>query len=133
MKKKSVIEAKFLRLQVNTPSTKLFKDLGDKEKRFFDEHTVLLPNEEIILSFFPHISYWWALSNVRLILFDGNEINYFLLSEIEKLGLNEIFENQTGKEDCSIVELEFTNKIISLKIEKNTWHAIYNLLKFVIS
>jgi hypothetical protein len=131
MKSISAIQAKFLRLKVKTDSTNLFEEMGEKNKNIFSENIEPLAEEVMVICFFSSISYWWVLSNLRLIIKENNRINYISLSEIKNIELNEIFNNEIKKQDCLNIDLSLQSSKIKLKVEENTWHAIYNIMKFV--
>ncbi|GAB2580302.1 hypothetical protein [Spirosoma areae] len=133
MKTISAVKAKFSRLNIKASHTKLWVEMSEEKRDFVVRNTELLIEEAIILCFFPNTSYWWALTNMSLILYENGNVSYFYLSEIENIEVKEIFNNEKTKQDCVNLDIHLPNNNIKLKVEENTWHAIYSILKFVIN
>lgn len=133
MKSISTVRAKFLRSKIKAKFTVLFEDMDEIDKNFIIKNISLLNKETLILVFFPQKSYWWTLSNSRLIINNNSILHYLTLSEIEKVEINEIFEGTSTKESFITLSLIHNNESIKLRVEENTWHIIYNIIKFVIN
>lgn len=133
MKSESAIRAKFKRLNVKSSNTKLWEDVHENIRSKVEQQIKMVDGEIKILFALIDASYWWILTNHRLILSENDFIRYFNLDEIDKVEPNQIFEGEVSKQECSELNLYLDNGRVDLKLEQNTWHAIYNILKFVIS
>lgn len=133
MKSNIAVRAKFLRLGVKAKYTLLFEEMDKVDKNIISNHLKLLSEESIILVFYSDKSYWWALTNSRLIIESNSLTDYLILSEIEKIKMEEIFEGTSTKASYNTLTLVYHNENIKLRVEENTWYAIYNILKFTIN
>lgn len=134
MKKLSVIEAKFKRLNINTNFTKLFNELDDIQKGIIIEETNFIDEEKPAFAFFYNTNYWWSVTNHRLIIYQDTIITNIFFEEIKNVELKEIFEEEIRKEDCEVINIILFNKSeVKLKVEKNTWFSVYNMFLFLCS
>jgi len=133
MKSSSIIQSKFLRSRTSAVQTKIWSFMEDDRKKTITEGIELLLGEEIILCFFPDQTYWWLLTNLRLIINEDSQLSYIQLSEVEKVDLRQIFENNISKYENESIVLYTVDGEISLKLEKLTWPIIYEVLKFATS
>lgn len=132
MKSVSTIQAKFLRLNVKADFTKLFGEIDMKSQNVIKVKSQFLPNEVATLCFFPDDSYWWVLTTSRIIMFENNNIKFVFLEEINSIEPKEIFANKATKRNSTNLDLSLKNgNDIKLRVERNTWHAVYSILKFV--
>lgn len=133
MKSVSAIKAKFNRLNISARNTNLWDDISESIKANV-KSKIQLTEREIKVLFVQLDSFnWWLLTNERLILFGNEKVNYINLTDIEKVEPKKMFDGVVSKQECSTLEVYIQGKSIELALEDNTWHAIYNLLKFVIS
>ena len=134
MENTSIIKAKFIRLKVKADCTKLFNEFGEIERGIINEKIDYLSNEEPIFSFYSGIDYWWVVTNFRLIISGNNTTSFIIFEEVKSVQLNEIFENDVKKTECKNIEIKLVNEEeVKLRVEENTWYAIYNILKFLCS
>jgi len=133
MKSESVIKAKFRRLNISTSNTCLWGEVSQDIRNELDKQILMIEEEKKIFLVFTNSSYWWVLTNQRLILKDNDTVSYFNLDDINKVEPKSIFERGASKQECSELSLNVKDREIQLRLEENTWHAIYNILKFVIN
>ena len=132
MKKISVINAKIRRLNLKAEYTKFFNELGKNEKEIIEKEVVYINDEEPIFCFFSKIEYWWVITNLRIVICENNIVTYNPFEEIIQVQLNDIFEGEISKEECQNLEINLRNgEEIKINVEKNTWYAIYNIIKFL--
>ena len=133
MKSASTIRAKFKRLNVNATNTSLWEEVNEEIKNKVKQQIQLVEGETKILFVLINSSYWWILTDQRLILNRRNLINYFNLRDIKKVEPKRLFEGEVSKQECSELDLYVNDQQIRLKLEESTWYAIYNILKSVTS
>ena len=134
MKKLSVINAKIIRLNLKAEHTKIFSELDEIGKDIVNKNIDYVNNEESVFCFFSTSIYWWVITNFRIIISENNIITYIYLDEIQNVHLNDIFENEIMKEECDSIDIKFKDgSEKKLNVEKKTWYAVHNLLKFLIS
>ncbi len=93
----------------------------------------LQPDESVILGYKEGKSYWWILTNLKLILKNGKSLDYFDLDNIEKVEVNQVFENETSKKEVSRLELKTKNEeVVELKVELGLWTTLYDLFLFIV-
>lgn len=131
MKSPSIIEAKFLRSKTQSSFTKLWKEGSQGDKDLILNNVNLLVDEIAIIYFLPNQTYWWLLTNKRLIISDNQHTGYISLAEVKKVEPKEIFEGRVSKSENTDLNLYLNNKEIKLKVEQQTWPAIYEVLKFI--
>jgi len=133
MKSISVIKAKFNRFKLKSNLTKLFEQLNETEKNLLASNIEFNKDEEIIICFIPNYHYWWILTNFKIIINDNQQTNYVFLNNIDNIDIKDILSTQVNKLNCEILHLNTkTGESIDLTVELNTWHAMYNILKFAI-
>lgn len=132
-KSSSVVEAKFRRFKINSKNTKLWKEVSEDVKSEITKEIKILDSEVKVLYFFENSSYWWLLTNQRLILSIEDAISYFNLEDIIKVEPTRVFENDVSKQNNCQLTLCFEDNKFELVVEKGTWHAICNILKFIIN
>lgn len=132
MKSVSSIRSKYLRLNVKGLYTKLYEQISDVDRDFLFDNLSLLGDEKILVTYLADRDYWWVITNVRLIACEKGRQLAFRLNNIKQLELREIFGGSSSKEENSIIDLLVMDTPIKLKVETGTWHAIYNILKYVI-
>jgi hypothetical protein len=133
MKSISSIEAKFLRLNLNVKFTKLWKLSSTEEKNFFMSNIKLSENEKIILWFYPNPTFYWILTNYRLVVYHETNFRYFSLSEIKISNLLEVYPNGITLQDTDNLSIIYREQQYKIPIEKGIWHAIYNIFNFILS
>lgn len=133
MKSVSAIEAKFLRKGVSTHLTKLWKEMDEPTKQIILDKVNLHSAEFVILNYFPNTAYFWILTNNRLIVINEDKFQYLPISEIKKVELSEIFDNQVSKQQNTGIHILINDEYIRLSLEPDTWPIIYDILKFVTS
>lgn len=132
MKSPSVIEAKFLRSKTQASFTKLWKEVNQGDKELILNNVNLLVDEAIIIYFLPNQTYWWLLTNKRLIIADNQHVTYVPLAEVKRVEAKEIFEDRVSKSENTNLSLYFLNDgELKLKLEQQTWPVIYEVLKFI--
>ena len=92
----------------------------------------LLSDETAIICFIPNDTYWWVLTDERLIVKES-QITYLKFQEINSIELSEIFEGEQSKSELASIDITTASSKFKLKVEKGSWHVIYNILKFLIS
>jgi len=134
MKSVSAIKAKFNRFNLKSSFTKIFEQLNENEQYILSINIKLIEEEEIIICFCPNQCYWWVLTNFRIIINDNHRTNYVLLSDIKNIDMKDIFNDRVDKFTCKILNFNMKNEEnVDLSVEFNTWHAMYNIFKFVIN
>jgi hypothetical protein len=132
MKNISTIKAKFTRLRVSAECTKLFNEFDEQTRKIINEKIDYLRDEEAIFSFYYGIDYWWVVTNFRLIIVDRNTTFSIIFEDIKSIQLNEIFEKDVKKMECKNIEMILANEEeVELRVEENTWYAVYNIFKFL--
>ncbi|WP_109699359.1 hypothetical protein [Chitinophaga deserti] len=133
LKKKSIIEAKFLRNRREAKYTLLWSEMASIEQEEVLSLIKLQPDESVILGYKEGKSYWWILTNLKLILKNGKSLDYFDLDNIEKVEVNQVFENETSKKEVSRLELKTKNEeVVELKVELGLWTTLYDLFLFIV-
>lgn len=132
MKSISAIEAKFLRSKILTTSTKLWKDTDITTQNKIIKSVDLTIDESFVLCFFLNDNCWWAITNKQLIISDLDRVRYLLLYSVTKIEPSDILNGKTAKQDIQTLVLKNEQEEIVLKLEKGTWHVIYNIFKFII-
>lgn len=132
MKSDSVIRAKFRRLNISTANTNLWQDVTENIKNEVDRQVQMVEGEIKIILVFLNPTYWWILTNQRLILNKKQVIHCFNLTDIKKVEPKKLFEGDVSKKECAELDLNINDRKTRLKVEENTWQGVYNILKFVI-
>lgn len=133
MKNVTSVRAKYLRLNLETKSTQLFEEVNEVDRKKILEKVELLENEVIIISFIKDFNYWWVITNLRLIVLENNSIDYFDFQNIAKVKLNEIFNGNKEKQECMNIDFVYQDNTLKIEVEENTWHGVFNILKFMIN
>jgi hypothetical protein len=131
MKNKKIIEAKFKRFNLNISKTKLWEDLTDDNKEMLLDNCRLNPNERPIIVF-QLKSYNWILTSEHLIINENGSFTYYLLTKIDGIKVADFSNTQTSKQEFSTIEMVYQGDNIGISIEPGTWHAISNILKFMV-
>lgn len=105
MKSISAIQAKFLRSKVSTIHTKIWNDTNTIIQNRIIRAINVLTDELFVLCFFNE-SYWWVITNKRLIISDGDEIKYLPLSSIDKVDILHILNGEVTKQEAQTLFLE---------------------------
>lgn len=133
MKSISSIKAKFLRSKIETPSTNLFDNISSEYKSNICERIDLCENEDIIIYTYLSMSYWWVLTNLRVIINEDGKITYVNLADLVNVEPKEIFESSVSKLKGKSIDLILKDGDMKIYLESGTWNSIYNILKYVIS
>ncbi len=132
MKTVSSIESKYLRFGLVTAFTRLVKEMSDEDRDMITKNIQFLSNEIPVLCFFPNNEYWWILTTSRLILNENKKTTFISFDNIKQVTLSDIINDKIEKRNCKTVHLVLKNDLVlNLNVEQNTWHAVYNILKFV--
>ncbi|MCS3533025.1 hypothetical protein [Chryseobacterium sp. JUb7] len=125
----NIIKSKFKRIKKNILKTDLYENL-DKDLQYKINNNILfLENETPILSYFASEDNYWLLTDIRIIT-DNFIIS---LDEIEIVNIPEIFDEGRGNSECDSLEIvKKDTHIFILRLEKLTWHIIFNILTYVI-
>ncbi len=125
----SVIKAKFKRNASELKYTFLWEvapedlKLKIKDKIDIGEEPLIIFNNRLENTL-------WCLTNKRI--FVSNNFDYIYIDDLTKVDILDIKNNPNNKKYSTELVLYTDKKNINLIVEKNSWHIVYNLLKFII-
>lgn len=131
MKSLSAIEAKYRRGKLRSESTRLWKNTDALIQNEIVRSIELLAEEVIVICFYSNDDYWWVITNKRLIVKESPKVYYIFLSDIEKIRIEDMVYSNSSKLSSQTLFLEYKQGSLGLKLEKGTWHVIYDILKFI--
>lgn len=124
----NIVKSKFNRIKQNFFKTDLFESLEDNIQQQINNNIVYLNNEIPFLGYAYNDDYW-LLTDIRLIT---NDFIIFL-DDIEIINIPEIFDEGKGNSECESLEIvKKDSAVYTLKLERLTWYAIFNVLNFII-
>jgi len=127
----SIVEAKFKRSKLNLNKTKLWNMLTIEKKKYIIDKTKLIDSDQNIICYYPNDKYWWLITNNHLVTFNNEKILFIKLFDISKI---EIMSNIKYTDSNEAFIYIFSNHTqVELRIEKNSWTIIIEILKFITS
>lgn len=132
LKAQSTIEAKFLRDRNLKVHTRIWKDTPEQIKNKIFEVITLDDGESPIICYYPNSGYWWLLTSFKILVFERNEVNVIMLSDIQAVELKKLFDGDVAKQECDAVQLKINGVYIDLKVERRTWPIVFTVIQFII-
>lgn len=125
----NIVKSKFNRIKQDFFKTDLFENFDKNLQLQINDSILFLEQEIPVLGHYPSNNNYWLLTDIRLITNDY----IIFLDEIEIINIPEIFDEGRTNSECESLEIvKKKSDIYTLKLEKLTWHAIFNVLNFVI-
>jgi hypothetical protein len=125
----NIVKSKFNRIKQDFFKTDLFENLEDNIQQQINNNILYLDNEIPVLGYYASNDDYWLLTNIRLITSDF----IIFLDDIEIINIPEIFDEGKGNSECESLEIVKKDSVIyTLKLEKFTWYAIFNVINFII-
>jgi hypothetical protein len=125
----NIVKSKFNRIKQDFFKTDSFENLEDNIQQQINNNIVYLDNEIPVLGYYAYNDDYWLLTNIRLITYDF----IIFLDDIEIINIPEIFDEGKGNSECESLEIVKKDSVIyTLKLEKFTWYAIFNVINFII-
>jgi len=132
MLSESAIKATYKRAGLTPVNTFLWDEMTDQIKDNVVNKLNIDNYEKFIICYLKNENYFLLYSNYRLIIFDEAEATFIPYRTIKRAELPII---NSGNDKMEIDKLDITlrnGNVITIRIEKNTWHFFYGLFKFLI-
>ncbi|MDR3022745.1 hypothetical protein [Chryseobacterium sp.] len=125
----NIVKSKFNIIKQDFFKTGLFENFDKNLQCQINDSILFLAKEIPILAYYESNKNYWLLTDIRLIT---NDFIIFL-DDIEIINIPEIFDEGKENSECESLEIVKKNSdIYTLKLEKFTWYAIFNVLNFII-
>lgn len=70
---------------------------------------------------------------MKIIINKNNRNISIQLSEIRNVEINGIIDDEVSEQNCRSLDLDISDsESVKLILESGTWHAMYNIFKFVV-
>jgi hypothetical protein len=131
---KKSVEAKYRRSGILPKKTWLWVDMPEHERHEAQKHVQLLADESFIISYYKSGEYILFLTTQRIITIKSNKIDSYSYTSIKDVKLEEIFSGEKSKQENDVINVCLNSgEVVDIMVEVGTWHALYSILKLVIS